>query len=54
MPEEGVSLTPHAHLLSGEELLTLVRMFAREGVDKVRLTGGEPLVRRDIVDIVSK
>ena len=54
MPEEGVTLTPSSHLLNREELLVLVRLFAREGIDKIRLTGGEPLVRGDILDIVSE
>ncbi len=49
-----MSLTTPTHLLSREELLKLVTLFASEGVDKVRLTGGEPLVRRDILDIVSE
>ncbi|XP_067609168.1 molybdenum cofactor biosynthesis protein 1 isoform X5 [Pseudorca crassidens] len=52
MPEEGVPLTPKADLLTTEEILTLARLFVKEGVDKIRLTGGEPLVRPDVVDIV--
>ncbi|XP_012970539.1 molybdenum cofactor biosynthesis protein 1 isoform X4 [Mesocricetus auratus] len=52
MPEEGVSLTPKADLLTAEEILTLARLFVKEGVDKIRLTGGEPLIRPDVVDIV--
>lgn len=52
MPEDGVSLTPSTHLLSRAELAALVRVFACEGVDKVRLTGGEPLVRPDLPDII--
>ncbi|KFO27006.1 Molybdenum cofactor biosynthesis protein 1 [Fukomys damarensis] len=54
MPEEGVPLTPKADLLTTEEILTLARLFVREGVDKIRLTGGEPLIRRDVVDIVAQ
>lgn len=54
MPEEGVALTPASHLLSVDELQKIVGVFARLGVRKVRLTGGEPLVRRDIVNIVGK
>ena len=54
MPEEGVALTPTTHLLTSQEVVTLARLFASQGVDKIRLTGGEPLVRRDIVDIVGK
>lgn len=54
MPEEGVPLTPKADLLTTEEILTLARLFVREGIDKIRLTGGEPLIRPDVVDIVGK
>ncbi|XP_069879924.1 molybdenum cofactor biosynthesis protein 1 isoform X3 [Dipodomys merriami] len=52
MPEEGVPLTPRADLLTTEEILILARLFVKEGVDKIRLTGGEPLIRPDVVDIV--
>ncbi|XP_036104641.1 molybdenum cofactor biosynthesis protein 1 isoform X1 [Molossus molossus] len=54
MPEEGVPLTPKADLLTSEEILTLARLFVKEGVDKIRLTGGEPLIRPDVVDIVAQ
>ncbi|XP_049747373.1 molybdenum cofactor biosynthesis protein 1 isoform X3 [Elephas maximus indicus] len=54
MPEEGVPLTPKADLLTTEEVLALARLFVKEGVDKIRLTGGEPLIRPDVVDIVAK
>nr|XP_017515295.2 molybdenum cofactor biosynthesis protein 1 isoform X2 [Manis javanica] len=54
MPEEGVSLTPKADLLTTEEILTLARLFVKEGIDKIRLTGGEPLIRPDVVDIVAR
>ncbi|XP_014200855.3 molybdenum cofactor biosynthesis protein 1 isoform X1 [Pan paniscus] len=54
MPEEGVPLTPKANLLTTEEILTLARLFVKEGVDKIRLTGGEPLIRPDVVDIVAQ
>ncbi|KAB1261654.1 Molybdenum cofactor biosynthesis protein 1, partial [Camelus dromedarius] len=54
MPEEGVPLTPKADLLTTEEILTLARLFVKEGVDKIRLTGGEPLIRPDVVNIVAR
>uniref|UniRef100_F7BN00 Molybdenum cofactor biosynthesis protein 1 n=1 Tax=Monodelphis domestica TaxID=13616 RepID=F7BN00_MONDO len=54
MPEEGVPLTPKADLLTTREILTLSRLFVKEGVDKIRLTGGEPLIRPDVVDIVAQ
>ena len=53
MPAEGVTLTPNASLLTSEEVITLTRLFASQGITKVRLTGGEPLVRKDIVEIVA-
>lgn len=52
MPEEGVKLTPRSQLLTTEELLTLARLFVLEGVNKIRLTGGEPLIRKDILHII--
>jgi cyclic pyranopterin phosphate synthase len=58
MPEEslharGVFLRPH-YLLSDGEIELLVRVFARLGVHKVRLTGGEPLLRPGFVELVSR
>ena len=53
MPVEGVPLTAKSSLLSAEELLKLTKIFVQEGVKKVRLTGGEPLVRPDLIQIVS-
>jgi cyclic pyranopterin phosphate synthase len=54
MPEEGIPLTPHEEILTYEEMLRIVRIFAREGISKVRLTGGEPLVRKGIIDFISR
>ncbi|XP_014378516.1 molybdenum cofactor biosynthesis protein 1 isoform X3 [Alligator sinensis] len=54
MPEEGVHLTPKSELLTTHEIITLARLFVKEGVDKIRLTGGEPLIRPDVVDIVAQ
>ncbi len=54
MPEGGIPLIPHEEILTYEEILRLVRVFATEGISKVRLTGGEPLVRKGIVDFVSR
>ncbi|CAI5980675.1 unnamed protein product [Closterium sp. NIES-65] len=51
MPAEGVELTPKEHLLSTDEVIRLAAVFVSQGVTKIRLTGGEPTVRRDIVDI---
>ncbi|NWS97493.1 MOCS1 protein, partial [Mionectes macconnelli] len=54
MPEEGVKLTPKSELLTAQEIITLARLFVKEGVEKIRLTGGEPLIRPDVVDIVGQ
>jgi cyclic pyranopterin phosphate synthase len=52
MPAEGVKLLQHDDILSFEEIAALTRQAVALGVDKVRLTGGEPLVRRDILTLV--
>lgn len=54
MPEQGVQLTPNDRLLTRSEIVRLVRFFVRLGVDKIRFTGGEPLVRKDCVEIVQE
>lgn len=54
MPEEGVPLSPAAHLLSTPEILEIARLFVSHGVTKIRLTGGEPTVRKDIVELVEE
>lgn len=52
MPECGVDLISHKEVLSFEEILEVVKVSVGLGVDKVRITGGEPLVRKGIVDLV--
>jgi cyclic pyranopterin phosphate synthase len=52
MPEDGVSHVDRSDILDFEEIVALVRCFVRLGVERVRLTGGEPTVRRDLVDLV--
>lgn len=52
MPAEGVPLTPRSDLLTTQEIVDLASLFTDNGVDKIRLTGGEPLVRPDIDVIV--
>ena len=54
MPEEGVQLAPKAHLLSDDEIIRLAEMFVKQGVTKIRLTGGEPTVRKGVVELVGK
>jgi cyclic pyranopterin phosphate synthase len=52
MPEEGVPIRSHEEFLSFEQITAVVRVAVKLGVTKVRLTGGEPLVKRGIVDLV--
>lgn len=52
MPEEGVDLMSHADILSYEEIFTVVKAATEMGINKVRLTGGEPLVRAGVPDLV--
>lgn len=52
MPEEGVVSLPHEEILRIEEIAHLVRIAADMGIKSVRLTGGEPLVRKGVVDLV--
>ena len=52
MPAEGVQLKPQDHILTFEEIERLARVFAGLGVSKIRLTGGEPLVRKDVEQLI--
>uniref|UniRef100_F4CF34 GTP 3',8-cyclase n=1 Tax=Sphingobacterium sp. (strain 21) TaxID=743722 RepID=F4CF34_SPHS2 len=57
MPEEHYAFTPHAKLMQVHEIDQLAKIFVDHGVTKIRLTGGEPLVRKDapaIIEILSK
>lgn len=54
MPEEGVSLSPRSHLMSYEEIYSIAKTFVDHGVTKIRLTGGEPLIRKDIEFVIKK
>lgn len=54
MPEEGISKVCHEDILSIEELERIAKIFVSLGVNKIRLTGGEPLVRKGIIDIVNR
>ena len=54
MPLEGVQLLPKQHLMNAEEVYEIAKIFVSEGVDKIRLTGGEPLVRKDFPEILRK
>jgi cyclic pyranopterin phosphate synthase len=52
MPQEGITLMSHYDILSYEEIFTLVKAAAELGINKVRLTGGEPLVRAGLPELV--
>ncbi len=52
MPEGGIELMPHEELLSLEELYRVVRIMANLGIKKVRFTGGEPLVRKNLIKLI--
>lgn len=52
MPEAGVTLTPNQKLLTTDEVIQVASLFAKQGVRKIRLTGGEPTVRKDLEQII--
>ncbi|QOI97648.1 MAG: GTP 3',8-cyclase MoaA [Flammeovirgaceae bacterium] len=54
MPEEGINYLPKKDLLSFEEIERLVTLLAGMGISKVRLTGGEPFVRTDLMNLIRK
>ena len=53
MPAEGIQLSPRSHIMTYDEVFTIAKTFVNHGVTKIRLTGGEPLVRRD-ADVILK
>ena len=54
MPEQGVQFMPHGEILSYEEMLRIVALCIQEGIRKVRLTGGEPLVRKGFIGFAER
>jgi cyclic pyranopterin phosphate synthase len=54
MPNEEMQFAPAKHLMQTDELLHIAKLFVALGVDKIRLTGGEPLVRKDVGEIISE
>jgi cyclic pyranopterin phosphate synthase len=52
MPAEGIALTPKSNLMTADEIVSIAQTFVNLGVDKIRLTGGEPLVRKDAKEII--
>lgn len=55
MPEDGIeNKMTHDDILSFDEIYTIAKVFTQLGVNKIRLTGGEPLARKGVVDLVKK
>jgi len=54
MPEEGIQLSPPEQNLTTPEIIYLSELFVKQGVNKIRLTGGEPTVRKDIVSLMQQ
>lgn len=52
MPEEGIESIPHEEILTYDEILRICEIVSELGIKKIKITGGEPLVRRDIVDLI--
>jgi len=53
MPAGGIINKPHAELLTFEEIGEIVSVCAKLGIEKIRFTGGEPLVRKNLADLIS-
>jgi cyclic pyranopterin phosphate synthase len=54
MPPEGVELLSHKEILSYDEIIEIVRYAVSQGIDKIRITGGEPLVRKGIISLIEQ
>jgi cyclic pyranopterin phosphate synthase len=54
MPEKGIRFMPHSEILTYEEMLHIVRLSIQKGIRKVRLTGGEPLVRKGFISFLER
>src|SRR5580693_4029649 len=54
MPEEDYEFTPTAKLMQADEIESIAKIFVSRGVNKIRLTGGEPLVRKDAGEIIGR
>jgi cyclic pyranopterin phosphate synthase len=54
MPKEGVSQFGHSEILRYEEILRLAALAVQKGITKIRITGGEPLVRKDAVQLIQQ
>ena len=54
MPENGATLSPKSNIMTADEIYHIAKIFVNNGVKKIRLTGGEPLVRKDFTAILEK
>jgi len=54
MPPQGVTFKPHSSILRYEEIIKIVEVGVELGINKVRITGGEPLVRRGVVELIKE
>ena len=54
MPVEGIKLLDHSKILRFEEIIEFTKIAVSKGIDKVRITGGEPLVRKGVVDFTKE
>lgn len=54
MPEEGVESIPHSQILTFDEIVRVCRVLAKQGLEKVKITGGEPLVRRGVDKLIKQ
>ena len=54
MPAEGIALTPKKELMTADEVFAIAQKFVNNGVNKIRLTGGEPLLRKDFPEVIEK
>lgn len=54
MPEEGLEMTAHEEILSYSEIVKICRLMAEMGLKKIKLTGGEPLVRKELPELVKR
>ena len=52
MPKQGIKMLDHEEILSYEEFLRIIKILSNHGVNKIRLTGGEPLVRKGIIQFI--
>ena len=54
MPADGIALSPKASLMTADEIFAISKTFVDNGVNKIRLTGGEPLLRKDFPEIITQ